>query len=47
MKVFSSAVSHTIKFDNPVMGGSSEGAVYVARKNKKKGLVFILKKSQK
>ena len=29
--VFASADSHTIKFDNPLTGGSSEGAVYVAR----------------
>jgi spermidine synthase len=30
-KVFASAESHTIAFDNPITGGSSEGAVYVAR----------------
>ncbi len=30
-KVFASAESHTIGFDNPITGGSSEGAVYVAR----------------
>jgi spermidine synthase len=29
--VFKSAESHTIEFDNPITGGSSEGAVYVAR----------------
>ena len=29
-KVFESAESHTIEFDNPITGGSSEGAVYVA-----------------
>ncbi len=31
-KVFATAVSHTIEFENPVMGGSSEGTVYVACK---------------
>lgn len=30
-RVFESAESYTIKFDNPLTGGSSEGAVYVAR----------------
>jgi spermidine synthase len=30
-EVFADADSHTIKFDNPIIGGSSEGAVYVAR----------------
>lgn len=30
-KVFSTAESHTITFDNPITGGSSEGAVYVAQ----------------
>ncbi len=30
-KVFQSAESHIIEFDNPVTGGSSEGAVYVVR----------------
>lgn len=30
-KVFESAEAHTIKFDNPIIGGTSEGAVYVAR----------------
>ncbi|MCD4742199.1 MAG: spermidine synthase [Desulfobacteraceae bacterium] len=30
-RVFESAESHTIKFDNPLTGSSSEGAVYVAR----------------
>lgn len=30
-KVFESAESHTIEFDNPLTGGSSEGAVYLAR----------------
>ena len=30
-KVFKSADSHTIEFDNPLTGGVSEGAVYVAR----------------
>lgn len=29
--VFASAESHTIEFDNPLTGGSSEGAVYIAR----------------
>ena len=29
-KVFKSADSHTIEFDNPLTGGLSEGAVYVA-----------------
>ncbi len=31
--VFADARSHTITFDNPVLGGSSEGAVYVARRS--------------
>ncbi len=31
--VFSSAEAHTIEFPNPVTGGSSKGAVYVARTN--------------
>ena len=30
-KVFANAESHTIEFDNPILGGVSEGAVYVAR----------------
>ncbi len=30
-RVFDQAESHTIQFDNPVTGGLSEGAVYVAR----------------
>lgn len=30
-KVFESAESHTVEFDNPITGGSSEGAVYVAQ----------------
>jgi spermidine synthase len=30
-KVFERAESHTIEFDNPLTGGSSEGAVYVAQ----------------
>lgn len=30
-KVFASAAAHTIEFDNPITGGSSVGAVYVAR----------------
>ena len=30
-KVFASAEAHTIKFDNPIMGNSSEGAVYIAQ----------------
>ncbi len=30
-KVFAKVESHTIEFDNPITGGSSEGAVYVAR----------------
>ncbi len=29
--VFAKAEAHTVKFDNPVAGGSSEGAVYVAQ----------------
>ena len=29
-KVFKNADSHTIEFDNPLTGGLSEGAVYVA-----------------
>jgi hypothetical protein len=29
--VFANAESHTIEFDNPITGRSSEGAVYVAR----------------
>lgn len=29
--VFQSAKAHTIEFDNPLTGGTSEGAVYVAR----------------
>ncbi len=29
--VFQTATAHTIKFDNPFTGGSSEGAVYVAQ----------------
>ena len=29
--VFTSARSHTIEFDNPITGGRSEGAVYVAQ----------------
>ena len=32
-RVFESAQSHTIEFDNPLTGGSSEGAVYVAKMN--------------
>ncbi|MCP3925457.1 MAG: spermidine synthase [Desulfobacterales bacterium] len=32
-RVFENAESHTIEFDNPVTGGSSEGAVYVAKKS--------------
>lgn len=32
-KTFASAESHTIEFDNPITGGSSEGAVYVTRTN--------------
>ncbi len=31
-KVFENAEAHTIEFDNPITGGSSEGAVYVAQK---------------
>ncbi len=31
-KVFECSEMHTIEFDNPIMGGTSEGAVYVARK---------------
>lgn len=30
-KVFATAESHTIVFDNPITGGSSEGAVYTAQ----------------
>lgn len=30
-KVFAKATAHTVTFDNPVAGGSSEGAVYVAQ----------------
>ena len=30
-RVFTSAESHTIEFDNPITGGSSIGAVYVAK----------------
>lgn len=30
-KVFASAEQHTIEFDNPITGGTSVGAVYVAR----------------
>lgn len=30
-KVFATAKSHTIVFDNPITGGSSEGAVYTAQ----------------
>ena len=30
-KVFTTVTSHTIVFDNPIAGGTSEGAVYVAR----------------
>lgn len=30
-KVFADAESHTIEFDNPITGGSSEGCVYVTR----------------
>ncbi len=30
-KVFGKAVAHTIKFENPLTGGMSEGAVYVAQ----------------
>ncbi len=30
-KVFATATSHTIIFDNPIAGGTSDGAVYVAR----------------
>jgi spermidine synthase len=32
-QVFASAASHTIEFDNPITGGTSVGAVYVARKD--------------
>jgi len=31
-EVFTDVESHTIEFDNPVMGGTSEGTVYVARR---------------
>ena len=30
-KVFENVEAHTIEFDNPILGNSSEGAVYVAR----------------
>jgi spermidine synthase len=30
-KVFASVAAHTIEFDNPIIDGTSEGAVYVAR----------------
>jgi len=30
-RVFATAESHTIEFENPITGGSSEGAVYVAQ----------------
>jgi len=30
-KVFANAESHTVEFDNPITGGSSESAVYVAQ----------------
>ena len=30
-RVFESAKAHTVEFDNPLAGGTSEGAVYVAR----------------
>ena len=30
-KVFETAEAHTITFENPVLGGTSEGAVYVAK----------------
>jgi spermidine synthase len=30
-KVFASTAAHTIEFDNPITGGTSVGAVYVAR----------------
>jgi spermidine synthase len=30
-KVFASAESHTIEFENPITGGTSKGAVYVAQ----------------
>ncbi|MCK5312165.1 MAG: spermidine synthase [Desulfobacteraceae bacterium] len=30
-KVFENVEAHTIKFDNPIAGGTSEGAVYVAQ----------------
>ena len=33
--VFASAEAHTIEFDNPITGGSSVGAVYVARSTRK------------
>ncbi len=32
-KVFAGAESHIIEFDNPITGGTSTGAVYVARMN--------------
>lgn len=31
-RVFDDATSHTVEFDNPITGGSSEGCVYVARR---------------
>ncbi len=33
--VFANAEAHTIEFDNPITGGSSVGAVYVARRTRK------------
>ena len=32
-KAFAHAASHTIEFDNPITGGTSRGAVYVAQKH--------------
>lgn len=34
-KVFENSEMHRIEFDNPIQGGTSEGAVYVARKGSK------------
>ena len=34
-KIFAHAESHTIEFDNPITGGSSIGAVYVAQTSQK------------
>ena len=33
--IFASSEAHTIEFDNPITGGTSIGAVYVARSTRK------------